>query len=539
MVSELDLMEARNKNAAALSSRHPHPFPNNFRATKEMLAKRREAVNTLLSAELRTALPHDDALTGTEPHHPLFGRVVAKRGPFLVIRTAVGDAQALIRKERLAEQDAVDLDAVDLGDHVAVTGPLIQTKTGDGALSARTYQHVSKALRPPPDKWHGLADVEKRYRERYVDLFSNPEVAMVFRARTEVVKAIRIFLDGDSFLEVETPLLHPLRGGATAKPFHTHHNALDMHLYLRIAPELYLKRLLVGGLERVYEIGRSFRNEGISTRHNPEFTMLEAYMAYASFDELLILTENMFRHVDEHLKRVFAIEIERYPHVRAWWDNRTYSFAEPFARVSMMDAIRKAFASKNLPEPTLQDHEALFSDPNMPAALKAFKLSKEAFQGIQKTTGYGTRLFALYEYLAEPLLPQLYKAADGKSLPVFVTDHPFEISPLARKNDRDPRFTDRFELFIEGKEVANAFSELNDPHDQASRFNAQLTNREKGDEEAMDFDADYIRALEHGMPPAGGLGLGIDRMVMMLTGQASIRDVLLFPLLKSEPALKP
>jgi lysyl-tRNA synthetase class 2 len=333
---------------------------------------------------------------------------------------------------------------------------------------------------------------------------------------------------------VETPLLHPLRGGAIAKPFSTHHNTLDMQLYLRIAPELYLKRLLVGGLERVYEIGRAFRNEGVSTRHNPEFTILEFYMAYATVDDLLDLTERLLRHVDRALA-------QEYPDLTG--ARNTFTLSEPFARVRMRDAIadRVARSGQGTLAPTAFDgvleRATLDSAERLLALLEARSdaLPKENRAQLSKCTSHGERLFFLYELLVEPDLPLLYRSQDGtRSLPVFIMEYPAEVSPLARRNDADPAFVDRFELFIEGREVANAFSELNDPDDQAGRFQAQLEQRARGDEEAMDFDADYIRALSYGMPPAAGFGLGVDRLVMTLCNQASIRDVLLFPLLRPE-----
>jgi lysyl-tRNA synthetase class 2 len=368
---------------------------------------------------------------------------------------------------------------------------------------------------------------------------------------------------------VETPLLHPLRGGAVAKPFDTHHNELDMKLYLRIAPELYLKRLVVGGFDRVYEIGRAFRNEGVSTRHNPEFTILEFYMAYATYEDLMDLTEAMLRHVDAELRDELGAVAP------AWWSERAYTLEEPFARVDMRDAIverarRSGEHAELLPTPFDARGDAaalltraLLDDPHELAATieRALHLPqdsreeavsrlggadrvhywREARKLLAKCHSHGERVFVLYEVLVEPDLPKLYRSADGtRSVPVFVMHHPFDVSPLARKSDRDAFVTERFELFVEGREVANAFSELNDPDDQESRFSAQLQRREHGDEEAMDFDADYVRALRHGMPNAAGFGLGVDRLVMMLCAQPSIRDVLLFPAMRPEqPAPRP
>ncbi|MFT3922391.1 MAG: lysine--tRNA ligase [Myxococcales bacterium] len=530
MASEEELIRARRAKFEKLEQAGTRAYPNTFRGDE---AERKEALAVANDEARRAALPSETDLKGDERSYSLFGRVAAKRGPFLVIRTPFGDMQALVRKDKLSEASAAQLAAVDLSDFVGVRGPLIRTGTGAAAVRADSYEHVGKAVLPPPDKWHGLTDVEKRYRERYVDLFASPEVAQVFRARSLLVRSLRSFFDERGFLEVETPLLHPLRGGATAKPFNTHHNTLDMSLYLRIAPELYLKRLLVGGLERVYEIGRCFRNEGVSTRHNPEFTILEFYMAYANCDDLIGLTESLLRSVDENLRATFpALAAER-----------AFDLSEPFARVPMRQAIADRVARSGQGElaPTpfdgLIDGDVLRSPEKLEAliASKLDQLPPEMRGPLKKAHSHGERIYVLYELLAEPDLPKLYRNRDGsKSLPVFIMEYPFEVSPLARRNDQDPAFVDRFELFVEGREVANAFSELNDPEDQASRFRSQLDNRARGDDEAMDFDADYIRALSYGMPPAAGFGLGVDRLVMLLCNQPSIRDVLLFPLMRAE-----
>jgi lysyl-tRNA synthetase class 2 len=529
VASEEELIRARRAKFEKLEQAGTRAFPNTFRADE---AARKQAFAVVLDEAARVALPMEAELTDQAQNYSLFGRVVAKRGPFVVMRTPYGDMQALVRKDRLSEPEQVQLASLDLGDFAGVSGPLIRTGKGDVAVRADTYAHVGKAMLPPPDKWHGLTDVEKRYRERYVDLFASPDVAKVFRARSLVTRSLRSFLDQRDFLEVETPMLHPLRGGATAKPFTTHHNTLDMSLYLRIAPELYLKRLLVGGLERVYEIGRCFRNEGVSTRHNPEFTMLEFYMAYATADDLITLGEGLLRDVDRALT-------ELYPEL---CNDRPFTLSEPFARVTMRQSIldrvqrsgQDGFAAT--PFDGL-DAETLGSAEKLDALIRARheSLPKEARALLTKYSAHGERIYVLYELLAEPDLPKLYRSRDGsQSLPVFILEYPYEVSPLARKSDQNPAFVDRFELFIEGREVANAFSELNDPEDQAARFRAQLDNRERGDEEAMDFDADYIRALSYGMPPAAGFGLGVDRLVMTLCNQPSIRDVLLFPLLRPE-----
>jgi lysyl-tRNA synthetase class 2 len=531
MASEDELRDARRAKVPTLEGAGSRAFPNDFRVSEAMESRRREIVAIANGpAEERAQLPEESELEGGEPESWIYGRVIAKRGPFLVLRTPYGDVQTLVRpKDSKDVKTPLSLDeqqvaqVVDLSDHVAARGPLVKTRTGELAVRAHAYRHVGKAMLPPPAKWHGLTDVEKRYRERYVDLWANPEVGHVFRARSLIVQTLRAELDGRGFLEVETPLLHSVRGGATAKPFHTHHNALDLDLYLRIAPELYLKRLLVGGFDRVYEIGRNFRNEGISTRHNPEFTMLEFYQAYATYEDLMDLAEAMLKAVDSVVRQRFAELVE----------NRPFDLQAPWARVPMRDAL---VAGANA-----AGHPITRADVDDDAKLQTFaeKLLPSLEHAERKHLGgsrtHGERVFALYEILAEPRLPELYRSPDGShSVPVFITEYPFEVSPLARKNDADPRWVDRFELFVEGREVANAFSELNDPDDQAERFRAQLDNRDRGDEEAMDFDEDYIRALSVGMPPAAGFGLGVDRLVMLLCNQASIRDVLLFPLLRPE-----
>ena len=526
MASEDELRAARQAHAAGIEAAGTKAFPNDFRAAPEVEAQRRALVALAEGpAAAREALPTEDAVSTQAEHFPLYGRVMAKRGPFVVFQTPYGRAQALVRPDALPPEDALLFAEVDLADHAYVSGPLLRTKTGALAIKAVRWRHLGKAMLPPPDKWHGLTDIEKRYRERYVDLFANPEVAAVFRARSLIVRAVRDFLEARDFLEVETPMLHQLRGGATAKPFHTHHNALDLPLFLRIAPELYLKRLVVGGFDRVYDIGRSFRNEGVSARHNPEFTMLEAYLAYATVDDWMDLLEAMLKQADARVR-------EAFPQLTL---DRTFSFAAPWKRVRMRDAIVEASARQASPFAGHLTREVVYDEPRLRAACEALApaLDEHARKLLAKATTHGERLFLLYELAVEPELTRLYRTDDGaQSLPVFITDYPFEVSPLARRNDAEPAFTDRFELFIDGREIANAFSELNDPDDQAERFRGQLENRAGGDEEAMDYDADYIRALSHGMPPAAGLGLGVDRLTMLLCGQASIRDVLLFPLLR-------
>jgi lysyl-tRNA synthetase class 2 len=382
--------------------------------------------------------------------------------------------------------------------------------------------------------------VEARYRHRYVDFVASPDAALVIRARSLIVQALREFLDGRGFVEVETPTLHTLVGGAAARPFVTHHNTLDLSLFLRIAPELYLKRLLVGGFERVYEIGRCYRNEGISTRHNPEFTMLEFYEAYASHETLMPMTEALLRHVDRRLgERLAAAGLGGFH--QAQLSSRTFTLDEPFARVPMRQAILNALERAGLPATIA---ERLSELPGAEGLVADFRAKSERAakidwanlrRALSKCDAQGDRIFVAYEYLAEPFLVEDYRSADGsRSIPVFIVDYPSETSPLARRKDADPSQVDRFELFVEGRELCNAFSELNDPDDQAARFRDQAERKARGDEETMDYDEDYVRALEHGMPPAAGFGLGVDRLVMSLLGQHSIRDVIAFPLLRPE-----
>ena len=479
----------------------------------------------------------------------VLGRVMARRGfgklSFLRLRDRSGEVQLFCRKDGMGETFA-KLDDIDVGDHVEARGPVILTKSGELSIDVQTLRPVSKTLRPLPEKWHGLTDVEQRYRRRYVDLVANPSVSHALVARSVVVQGLRDFLDRELFLEVETPTLHSVVGGAAAKPFVTQHNALDLELYLRIAPELYLKRLLVGGFERVYEIGRCYRNEGISTRHNPEFTMLEFYQAYATYETLMPLAERLFRHVDEFLARRFA-ELGLSSQIEAWRSERKYTLDEPFVRLPIQEALAAALERANLKEEPLIERlgaggpwnaEQFQSDVarwrGQSARAGAIDWPNLA-RALRQTHSAGERIFVAYEYLAEPFLSEDYRSRTRNlSLPVFIMDHPTDVSPLARRKDDDPSRTERFEIFVEGSEVGNAFSELNDPDDQASRFRDQVEKKSRGNEEAMDYDADYIRALEHGMPPAAGFGIGVDRLVMMLAGQESIRDVIAFPLLRPE-----
>jgi len=443
------------------------------------------------------------------PTYQVAGRVVALRSfgkaAFIKLRDRSGEIQAHLKKDLLG--DSYDLFRLtDLGDIVAVAGKPFRSKTGELTLEATEFVPMTKSLRALPEKWHGLVDVETRYRQRYLDLISNPEIKQVFRKRTELIRLIREFFDARDFIEVETPMMHPLISGANARPFTTHHNALNIDLYLRIAPELYLKRLVVGGLERVYEINRNFRNEGVSTRHNPEFTMLEFYQAYATYEDLMQLTEELFV---EAARRILG-------DTRLTYQGVPVDLSRGWRRVPMGEAVREALP--RLSEKDLFDAERLRAEVLRLA-------TREQDRAEIALMDLGQLWAALFEnYVEENLVG-----------PVFITEFPTSISPLARKNDVRPEIADRFELFIAGRELANGFSELNDPLDQRDRFLAQLEARRRGRSETMDFDEDYIRALEHGMPPTAGEGIGIDRVAMLFADQPSIRDVILFPLLKPEP----
>ena len=549
------LIQTRREKAERLRARGANPFENRVPRDERTYVG---AIRGECEAARRADGTYDEALVQQllgERQFVVFGRLVARRGfgkaSFLKVRDGSGEIQLFAKKDVLGEQFEL-LKDLDLADHLEARGTAMVTKTGELSLLVTSLRLLTKALRPPADKWHGLTDVDIRYRRRYADMVANPEVAQVIASRGLILKGIRNFLDDRQFVEVETPSLHPLIGGAAAKPFVTHHNALDMQLFLRIAPELYLKRLLVGGLERVYEIGRCYRNEGISTRHNPEFTMLELYWAFAEYTTLMDMTEELMRHVDQVLEAGMAKRHQRALY-EVWKAARPFSLSEPFARVPMRQAIATALERAALPADLPDYYRQLALDENAtdPATRKSGdelvrkwaqcsdRAKKVDWGNLRRALGVcqtsGDQTFVAYEYLAEPHLAEDYRSQDGKqSIPVFVTDHPAEVSPLARRKDSDPTLVDRFELFVDGREICNAFSELNDPDDQAARFIDQVERKSRGQDETMDYDEDYIRALQYGMPPAAGFGMGIDRFMMMLTGAPSIRDVIAFPLLRPE-----
>lgn len=428
------------------------------------------------------------------------GRIISIRShgkaSFAHLQDRTGKIQLYVKQDVLGEEAYQLFQQLDIGDLIGVSGEVFRTRRGEISIKVEKFTYLAKALTPLPEKWHGLKDVELRYRQRYLDLIANPQVKDNFIRRSQIIRAIRAFLDKRGFLEVETPMMQPIPGGAAARPFITHHNALDIPLYLRIAPELYLKRLLVGGLERVYEINRNFRNEGISTKHNPEFTMLELYQAYADYHDMMKLMEEMVAEISEEV--VGSLKVE--------YQGVTLDFTPPWRRLSMVEAVE----------------EVLGISVEGSDAQKLGARAKEIGVELPEDASVAAVINEVFEQKVEETLIQ----------PTFVYDYPVEISPLARRKTDNPQLTERFEAFVYGRELANAFSELNDPIDQFQRFREQAKEREQGNEEAQAMDYDYIRALEYGMPPAGGLGIGIDRLVMLFVDAASIRDVILFPLLK-------
>ena len=482
------LIAERRAKLAALREAGP-AFPNDFR-------------RTALAGHLQSDFESQEKaeLEAEDHRFSVAGRLIRNRGAFLLIQDGSGTIQLYLNRDILSEEAVQAIKTWDLGDIVAASGPLHRSGKGDLYINMEEGRLLTKALRPLPDKYHGLVDQEMRYRQRYVDLIVNPEAREVFRIRAATVQCIRQFLVERQFVEVETPMLHPIAGGATARPFITHHNTLDMEMYLRVAPELYLKRLTVGGLEKVFEINRNFRNEGLSTRHNPEFTMLEFYWAYADYRDAMDLTEELMRELTQSV--LGSTEVV--------YGDATFHFDRPFERMTVVEAILK-----HNPDLTSED----IAERDAAAAI-AGRLGIK----VEKSWGLGKIQIEIFEETAEAQLQE----------PTFITAYPTEVSPLARRSDHDPFVTDRFEFFVGGRELANGFSELNDAEDQADRFKAQVAAKEAGDDEAMHFDHDYIRALEYGLPPTAGEGIGIDRLVMLLTNSPSIRDVILFPHLRHE-----
>ncbi|AZP05665.1 lysine--tRNA ligase [Jeotgalibaca ciconiae] len=485
-----DQLLVRREKMQNLREEGTEPFHSGFRRTH-------------MSQEL-----HDtyDSLTKEEIDEQnisvsIAGRIMTKRGKgkvgFAHLQDNNGRIQIYVRKDAVGEEDYEIFKQADLGDIVGVTGTVMKTNTGEVTVKPSKFVHLTKALRPLPDKYHGLTNVEQKYRQRYLDLISNRESFDRFVDRSRIITEIRTYLNGLGYLEVETPVLHNLAGGATARPFITHHNALDMELYMRIALELHLKRLVIGGMEKVYEIGRVFRNEGIDTTHNPEFTMLELYTAYTDYEDVMNLVEGIFKTVTEKVKGTTMIS----------YDGQELNMGGSYARIHMVDAIKEQTGVDFWKEMTDEEARSLAKEHKVP---------------ITEHMTVGHVINEFFEEFVEETLIQ----------PTFIYGHPTAISPLARKNEKDPRFTDRFEFFIMGNEYGNAFTELTDPIDQRERFEAQAKEKEQGNDEAHGVDEEFLEALEHGMPPTGGLGIGIDRMVMLLTDSQSIRDILLFPTMR-------
>lgn len=487
-IDENKLIALRRDKLADIRSKR-NAFPNDFH---------RDALANALQSEYGEKSKEE--LTELNQHANIAGRIMAKRGPFLLLQDMSGRIQAYIDRKGLDKEQVKEIDTWDIGDIIGVSGPVSKSGKGDLYVKTETVTLLTKSLRPLPEKFHGLTNQEQRYRMRYVDLIMNQEARETFKIRSKIIAFIREYLDKKGFLEVETPMIQAIPGGAAAKPFVTHHNALDMQLFLRIAPELYLKRLVVGGFEKVFEINRSFRNEGLSTRHNPEFTMLEFYEAYAEYHVLMDRTEDMLRKLAHHLYGKYTIE----------YQSLIYDFEQPFTRMSVKESVLKM--NSNLTNENLATVDSLR------------KVCDDLSIPHEKSYGTGKLLIEIFEKTVEDKLDQ----------PTFITEYPTEVSPLARRNDDDPKIADRFEFFVGGKEIANGFSELNDAEDQAARFKEQVAQKEGGDEEAMHYDADYIRALEYGLPPTAGEGIGIDRLVMLFTNSDSIRDVLLFPQMRAE-----
>ena len=485
-----ELLLQRRRKVDVLWEAGINPYPNDYRPSHT-------------SADLAVAYGDKQTIEDNPQIFVVAGRIIARRSfgkaAFVQLQDRKGRMQLYVKKDAIGDEPFEAFETFDIGDIIGATGVPFRTKTGELSLHVTQLRLLTKSLLPLPEKFHGLTDVETRYRQRYVDLIVNPEVREVFFKRTRIINLIRAFMNDHDFLEVETPMMQQIPGGATARPFVTHHNALDMELYMRIAPELYLKRLVVGGFERVFEINRNFRNEGISIRHNPEFTMMEFYQAYATFEDLMDFTEELLCHVAQELLGTleFTCQGERI------------SFQRPWKRLTVLEAILEY---GDIDAKSLADRDL------------AYAYAQRIGLELPAEIGYGKLITEIFEEVAETKLIQ----------PTFITAYPTEVSPLSRKSDHDPEIVDRFEFFCVGREMANAFSELNDPRDQKERFLAQVAEKAKGDEEAHYMDEDYIRALEYGMPPTAGEGIGIDRLVMLLTDSPSIRDVILFPQLRKE-----
>jgi len=480
-----------------ISASGKQPYPNQFKRT-DYAQDLQTAFEGIPKQEIE-----DNAAKGEKTQVNIAGRVMLNRGSFIVIQDMSGRIQLYVARKELDPEMLASIKSLDLGDIVGVSGYIGRSGKGDLYVHIEELHLLTKSLRPMPNKFHGLADVEARYRNRHLDLMTNESTRDTFIIRSQVVSGIRQFMLNERFMEVETPMMHTIPGGAVARPFVTHHNALDMPLYLRIAPELYLKRLVIGGFERVFEINRSFRNEGVSTRHNPEFTMIEFYQAYADYHDLMDLTERLFNQLATDI--LGSTELT--------YQDETISLKAPFARISMSDAIAQYAEGFDMAHIDDRDYLADY-------------VSNTLKQQVKDVFGAGKLKTIVFEETAEHQLRQ----------PTFITEYPAETSPLARRNDDNPEITDRFELFIGGRELANGFSELNDPADQAERFRGQVAEKDAGDDEAMHFDEDYIEALSYGLPPTAGEGIGIDRLVMLFTDSASIRDVILFPHMRRKPA---